>query len=153
MASIQIEKIFAMDPMNRWQEKRAFLISDRFGLMMIVSASSDLVAQRPRFDILYQMVNPIDEPNERHVWFQELGHNGPVTLHHTIDWHFRDQLFPRLERFGIYIGWPTYSDAVRPTRGPGLVGVFSARGSISIVGTDLFDLTDPFAFNFKVRRD
>ena len=95
------------------------------------------------------MVNPRSDPHET-AWYSIIAGDG--IGHHIIDWHARNNLF-QWQNFRHSISWAHYSDAVSHVRGPSKnSGVFTVRGSIEVVGTDLFDLTLPFAFNYKVRR-
>lgn len=145
---IRIDRIFTMDPSDVWTPKNAFFFNDPFGINIIATASSDLVDERLRYDIVWQMVNPRDDPyNTR--WFSFTG--GTIIGYHTIDWHVRNEVF-QWPSFGHWVTWGQYSDAVSHVSGVGSnSGVFSVRGSIEVQGTDQFDLTLPFAFNYKVR--
>lgn len=145
---IRIDRIFTMDPADVWTPKDVFFPNDPFGITMIVSASADLVEERLRYDMVWQMVNPRSDPYET-GWYSIIA--GDAVGYHTIDWHARNNLF-QWQNFGTWVSWAHYSDAVSHVRGPSKNrGVFAVRGSIEVVGTDLFDLTLPFAFNYKVR--
>jgi len=145
---IRINRIFTMDPADAWTPKNVFTPDDPFGITITASASSFLIDERLRYDLVWQMVNPRSDPYET-VWYSEIA--GEAVAYDTIDWHSRNNLF-QWQNFGQWVTWSHYSDAVSHVRGPDKEsGVFTVRGSIEVVGTDLFDLTSPFAFNYKVR--
>ena len=147
MPSLSIDQIFTMDPADPWTPKNVFSASDPFGITIICSASAELVQKRLLYDLVWQMVNPRDDPFGT-VWYSD---STTVFKYHTIDWHSRDNLF-QWQSFGHWAAWDHYSDAVSHVLGPSKhAGVFSVRGSIEVAGTDLFDMTTPFAFNYKVR--
>lgn len=147
---VRIVRIFTMDPADIWTPKDVFFPNDPFGITIVVSASADLVIEHRRYDLVWQMVNPRDDPYETQ-WYSIMA-GGPIG-YYTIDWHSRNNLF-EFRLFGHYVSWAHYSDAVSHVQGPSRhSGVFTVGGSIEVVGSDEFDLTPPFAFNYKVRSD
>jgi hypothetical protein len=69
----------------------------------------------------------------------------------TVDVRFEGQRF-QWGNFGHWIYWGHYSDAFRVSDAHVFAGVFAVRGHIQVVGSDLFDMTDPFAFKYQIRR-
>lgn len=145
--TVTIERIFTMDPNAVWTPKDVFSGNEGFGINMVVSASPDLVEEGHRYHAQYSIVNPENDPSERR-WWMFAGNS--IIGFNTIDRH-KDRDFD-LQDFGTFWTWQSWDNAMRDTRGPGTSGgVYSIRGSIFVLDNDDFDITEPFAFNFRVR--
>lgn len=148
MSFVRINKIYTMDPGDKWRPKNVFFPNDPFGIMMEVTASPDLISGGFIYDAIFQMVNPQDDPYEK-IWYSRMSDS--LYKFQTIDWFYTNVRF-KYENFGVWFPFSSYSRAVAHVRGPSrLNGVFSVRGSISVHQSDLFDLTAPFGYNYKAR--
>ncbi len=145
---IRIEAVFPCDPFNVWQAKRVFSPDDPFGLSMMLSASGDLVGRRAT--AILSMVNPSGDPNGRQWYTLDMQRrpHGQTTIDWSVNWG------PIGRFFGMWVTWSRYRDAIAHL-GPSLGrtdGVYALRGSVTVDGTDEFDLSSPFAFHYRIRR-
>jgi hypothetical protein len=146
---LSIREIYTMHPDDIWTPRRDFLASTPFGIMMIIDAATSLVTEGRMYELVFQMVNPRDDPSATR-WYVQVGND--FIGQSTLDFHKSYQRF-KWSSFYSWIGWNHYVDAIygKGILGPGRTrGVFSVRGSISVYGQGRFDITEPHAFNYVV---
>jgi hypothetical protein len=150
MSFVRITEMWTMDPAQPWNPKSSFFYADPFGVMMRLQCSQDVIDAGLRYDIEWQLVCPREDINGQ-GWWSEFS-TGDAALSPTVDVRYEDQPFSWND-FGHWIYWRRYGDAFRVIGAHTLPGVFAVRGHIQVVGSDLFDMTDPFAFKYQLRRE
>jgi hypothetical protein len=119
--------------------RRPFVSSDPFAIVIQVQVSNDVVDAGLHYDAVFQMVNPREDPY-RGSWFTSVDHS-PLDMT-TRDHHWLGVPF-RWTYFASYKHWAHYADAVTEILGgEKLKGLFVARGTIDVVGTNLFAHSD-----------
>ena len=149
MAFIKIEDMWTMDPADVLTPKSSFSWGEPFGVTMIVQCSADLVQERVRADVQFQLVNPRQDAH-RLVWFTTTGPGAPE-VQPTIDILY-ENVFLTLTHFAWFISWSSYAKAMQNVGAAQHPGAFAVRGHVQVQGTDLFDLTEPFAHKYQLRR-
>jgi hypothetical protein len=147
MSFINISAIRTADPGNVWVAKNSFMSGDSFAMVIDVQVDSSIVQAGLLFDIVWQIVNPRQDPNN-HAWWALIA--GNVFHIPTIDVDWNGVQFQWGTNFAVWHWWTRYADAVSQVRGPdALSGVFYVQGTVSIQGSNLFARSGQFWF--KVR--
>lgn len=148
MPFLTIPEIHTADPSDKAAPKRVFKPDDPFSIVMRVLTSSDVVEAGLTFNGVWQMVNPRLDPLET-IWYIERS-RGELEFSDTIDWHFNKIPFDSGTDFFSAVSFNHYSDAVSHIQGPDRdKGIFFVRGTIDVLGSDLFDQSPQFVY--KVR--
>src|SRR5919202_1118654 len=136
MPFISIPWIHTADFGNIWAPKSVFTPNDNFAIVMGVNVSSDVIEAGLRFDAIFQMVNPRDDPYDT-SWFVVLADDFSTNVT-TIDSLWSSPFLWGTD-FAIYFHWNRYLDAVNHILGGDKdKGIFFVRGTISVQGSDLF---------------
>jgi len=139
MPFIRIPAVYAADPADVWTSKTSFVSSDPFAIVLQVQVSSDVVAAGLRFDAVFQMVNPRQDPY-RGSWFSVTS-SGVLDMP-TRDFHWNNVPF-QWTYFAASVSWGQYADAVSQINGgEKLKGLFLVRGTIDVIGTNLLAHSD-----------
>jgi hypothetical protein len=147
MAFVSIQGIWTWSS-DVWTPENSFRWNDPFGVSLHINCSSDLTTVGARYDIQWQLVNPREDWFGR-TWFR---FQSGVQTSPTVDVLFEDQQF-QATNFVHWISWGRYSDVMGAIGGGIFAGVFAVRGHIQVLGTDLFDMTDPYGFKYQLRKD
>jgi hypothetical protein len=142
MSFVHIPAIYTADPGDVWTPKNSFVSSQPFAIVMRVQASGDAIRAGLRYDAIFQMVNPRQDPF-RGSWFTQLS-SGDAWDMPTRNSHIKDQIFKWTD-FAHWVWWPHYADAVNQIKGgEKLRGIFLVRGTIDILNSDLFAHSDEY---------
>ncbi|HEX4456024.1 MAG TPA: hypothetical protein VH143_34420 [Kofleriaceae bacterium] len=147
MSSISIAGVWTMNPSDGWIPVSSFERTDPFGITMEIRYSDDLVRDEVFVDMLVQVVNPRDDIDDAQWWRYESGNPYFIST--------RDHTWTNVPVVGTDVGyfwsWKSYDDAFTNVGASAGGGVFAVRGQVTVRGTDLFDMTQPFAFNYTLR--
>jgi len=147
MSFVNISAIRTADPASVQTPKTSFLPSDPFAIVMDIQVDSSVIQSGLRFDAVFQIVNPRQDPLN-HAWFHIT--SGSTTLAMpTIDFDWTGVSFQWGTNFWIWFAWTHYSDAVHVSGPDRLNGIFFVQGTVSVEGSDLFARSGQFWF--KVR--
>ena len=140
MPYVQIPTVYAADPGDIWTPKSYFVSSEAFAIVMRVQASSDLVKAGLSYEAVFQMVTPrLDIHNDARWWTVA---EDQAFVMPTKDIYWDSEPFTS-DNFAIAVSWNKYEDAVAEIRGPERTkGLFYVRGTIDVVGTNLFAHSD-----------
>lgn len=142
MQAVQTASIYTADPRDIWTHKASFQSTDPFAIVLVINVPNDLVESGLHFDLIFQMVEPRQDPFQT-GWYTVLSDGTGIAMP-TKDLYYPDVAL-RWASFAASISWKAYADAVREIRGPErLKGLFFVRGTVDIVGTDLFAHSNEF---------
>jgi hypothetical protein len=135
MAFINVSAVRTADPGNVWVPETYFMAGDPFAVVLDVQADSSLVSEGLLYDVVWQLVNPRQDPYS-HAWWTFDGSNVDAMSTIDIDWTGVRFLWTS---FVVWYWWSHYSDAVSQVQGPDHAsGVFFVQGTINVQGSDLF---------------
>jgi hypothetical protein len=150
MPFVSIPWIHTADPSNVWNSKSAFRPADPFAIVMNVRVSDDIIAAGLRFDAVFQMVTPRNDPYGP-AWYTVFSTGESDTIV-TLDWRWDDLSFTWGTDFGLWVYWDHYSDAISHVRGGEKDrGIFFVRGTVDIRGSDLFAHSPEFWYKVRNR--
>jgi hypothetical protein len=146
VAFVNVSAARTADPGNVWVAKNSFLSSEPFAIVLDVQVDSSIVAAGLLYDVVWQIVNPRQDPNN-HAWWTLVGNEIVGTP--TVDADWNGVAF-QWTNFAVWDTWSHYSDAVRQVQGPDkFAGIFYVQGTINVQGSSLFGHSNQFWF--KVR--
>ena len=146
MAFVNVSAARTADPGNVWLAKDSFMSNDPFAIVLDVQVDSSVLAAGLLFDVVWQIVNPRQDPYN-HAWWTLIG--SEIVGMPTVDTDWNGVGF-QWTNFAVWHWWSHYADAVSQVRGPDkLAGVFYVQGTINVQGSSLFGRSNQFWF--KVR--
>ena len=146
MAWANISAVRTADPANAGVAKDSFMSTDPFAIVLDIQVDSSVVAAGLLYDVVWQIVNPRQDPSS-HAWWT---YSGQVMSSPTVDIDWKGVAFNWGPVFWVFCSWNQYADAVRHIQGPDArQGVFYVQGTMSIQGSSLFARSGQFWF--KVR--
>jgi len=150
MPFVSVPWIHTADPSNVWPPKSVFRPSDPFAIVMGIRVSNDIISAGLRFNAVFQMVTPRNDP-QGPAWFF-IYSGGDSEILNTLDWRWDDVTFDWGTDIAIWFYWDHYSDAVSQVRGGEKdKGIFFVRGTIDIQGSDLFAHSPEFWYKVRNR--
>jgi hypothetical protein len=149
MPFIQISDVYTADPGDVWTRKPTFFPSDPFAIVLIVQMSSDIMQAGLRSNTVFQMVNPRMDPYRGSWWHYDSSVG--VIEHETRDAHWKNVPFS-FTYFARSWSYSQYLDAVAQINGSEkLEGIFFVRGTIDVIGSDLFAHSGEFWYKVRPR--
>lgn len=146
MAFVNVSAARTADPGNVWVPKNSFMSGDPFAIVLDVQVDSSLVSSGLLYDVVWQLVNPRQDPFN-HAWWTVIA--GNIVGVPTLDFDWTGVAF-QWTNFAVWLSWSRYSDAVSQVHGPDKSsGVFYVQGTINVEGSSLFGNSGQFWF--KVR--
>jgi hypothetical protein len=147
MAFLNVSAVRTADPGNNSVAKDSFMSSDPFAIVLDGQVDSSVVSAGLLYDIVWQIVNPRQDPNS-HAWWTLLA--GDVVGMPTVDVDWKGASLP-WTYFWVMASWSHYADAVSQVQGPDKFdGIFYVQGTVNVQGSSLFGHSGQFWF--KVRR-
>jgi hypothetical protein len=149
MSYIRITAIRTSDPSNWSVPKRSFGTSEPFGMVMDVEADPALIPSGLRYDAVLQVLNMSSNLNQPYIWWNLI--RGVPVPQQTVDRYYT-AIRLRWARFIVGTSWPRFEQVTSHFDGSPRhrsLGVFQARGFVSVVGSDLFSVSE--LTSFKVR--
>jgi hypothetical protein len=147
MPFISIPWTHTANPQDVWTSRSVFAPNDRFAIVMGVNVSSDVIQAGLKFNAVFQLVNPRDDPYDT-SWFTIL--SGDLFGLTTVDYRWENVIFQWGTDFAIWFSWNRYLDAVNNILGGDKdKGIFFARGTIDVQNSNLFAHSPEFWY--KVR--
>ena len=146
MAFVNVSAARTADPGNVWVAKNSFMSGDPFAIVLDVQVDSSLVSAGLLYDVVWQIVNPRQDPYN-HAWWTPIA--GNIVDIPTVDRDWTSVAF-QWTNFAVWVSWAQYADAVSQVRGPDKsAGIFYVQGTINVQGSSLFGRSGQFWF--KVR--
>jgi hypothetical protein len=146
VAFANISAVRTADPGNAGVAKDSFMSSDPFAIVLDIQVDSSVVTSGLLADVVWQIVNPRQDPNS-HAWWT---YDGGVISCPTVDVDWKGMAFNWGPVFWVFCSWSHYADAVSHIQGPDArEGVFYVQGTISIQGSSLFAKSDKFWFKIR----
>jgi hypothetical protein len=141
---IRINAIRTVDPNDWFRAKNSFSALSPFGIAMDVAVPSSLTQIGLLYDAYLQVINPRFS-RMGFDWYYWAGASIPVT---TVDRNYED--IPLSEpNFLVGTSWRYFdmvTDGMEGSYALRNSGIFLARGSVNVQGTDLFDVSEDIPF-------
>jgi hypothetical protein len=145
---IRITAIRTADPNNWSVAKNSFMASDPFGIAMDVAATSSLTQIGLLYDAVLQVGNPRECFASPHTWFRTRPWRGWT----TVDRVYKD-IPLQWATFLVGTSWVRFENVTERYEGLSSnknSGIFYARGSVNIQGTNLFDVSEAIPFKVEI---
>jgi hypothetical protein len=155
LSYIRITAIRTVDPSDYFMAKNSFSAPSPFGIAMDVAVTSSLTQIGLLYDAYLQVVNP---RNSRSAYDWVIYREGslltpsewtPVT---TVDRYYADIPLV-MSNFLVGTSWVRFdriTDGMWGSYANRNSGIFLARGSVNVQGTDLFDVSEDVPFKVEV---